>query len=107
MRSLARTDLAPLCTRSGPGMDQVLYDMPTVAGWPSNQGWVSSGTWLSRVNFAARVVAGEHSHPDPVAAVQTQLDGVVGTDTAAVINAGTSDADKWYALLASPEFQLK
>jgi uncharacterized protein (DUF1800 family) len=107
MRSLARPGLAPLCMRSGPGMDQVLYDMPTVAGWPSNQGWVSSGAWLSRVNFAARVVAAEHSYPDPVAAVQTQLDGVVGTDTAAVIDAGQSDADKWYALLASPEFQLK
>jgi uncharacterized protein (DUF1800 family) len=107
MRSLDRPDLAALCMQSGPGMDQVLYDMPTVAGWPSNQGWVSSASWLSRVNFAARAVAAQHSYPDPVAAVQTQLDGVVGPDTAAVINADSSDADKWYALLASPEFQLK
>jgi uncharacterized protein (DUF1800 family) len=107
MRVLHRPDLAALCVQSAPGMDQVLYDMPTVAGWPSNQGWVSSGSWLSRVNFAARVVAAEHSYPDPVAAVQTQLDGVVGLDTAAVFNAGPSDTDKWYALLACPEFQLK
>jgi hypothetical protein len=39
--------------------------------------------------------------------VRTQLDGVVGPDTAAVFNASESDGDRWYALLASPEFQLK
>jgi uncharacterized protein (DUF1800 family) len=107
MRSLSRPDLAPKCEESGDGMDQILYDMPTVAGWPSNQGWVSSGAWLARLNFAATVVATQSSFPDPVAAVHTQLDGVVGPDTAAVFNASESDGDRWYALLASPEFQLK
>jgi uncharacterized protein (DUF1800 family) len=107
MRALGRPGLAAQCAESGEGMDQILYDMPTVAGWPSNQGWVSSGAWLARLNFAATVVASESTFPDPVAAVQTQLDGVVGPDTAAVFNASKSDGDRWYALLASPEFQLK
>lgn len=107
MRALSRPDLAAMCVQSAPGMDQILYDMPTVAGWPSNQGWVSSGTWLSRVNFAAGVVATEQRFPDPVAAVHTHLDGVVGPDTATVFNARQGAGDKWYALLASPEFQLK
>jgi hypothetical protein len=53
------------------------------------------------------VVASGQSFPDPVAAVQTQLDGVVGPATAAVFNASESDGDRWYALLACPEFQLK
>jgi uncharacterized protein (DUF1800 family) len=107
MRSLDRPDLAGLCMQSAPGMDQVLYDMPTVAGWPSNQGWVSSGSWLARLNFASGVVATQATFPDPVDAIRVQLDGVVGPDTAAVFNASQSDADRWYALLASPEFQLK
>jgi uncharacterized protein (DUF1800 family) len=107
MRALSRPDLAARCESAGAGMDQILYDMPTVAGWPSNQGWVSSGAWLARLNFASAVVATDGAFPDPVAAVQTQLDGVVGLGTAAVFNASTSDADRWYALLASPEFQLK
>lgn len=107
MRALSRPGLAAKCEESGEGMDQILYDMPTVAGWPSNQGWVSSGAWLARLNFAATVVASESTFPDPVAAVHTQLDGVVGPDTAAVFNASKSDGDRWYALLASPEFQLK
>ena len=88
-------------------MDQILYDMPTVAGWPSNQGWVSSGAWLARLNFANAVVATQETFPNPVDAIRVQLDGVVGPDTAAVFNASRSDADQWYALLASPEFQLK
>jgi uncharacterized protein (DUF1800 family) len=107
LRALSRPELAAKCETAGESMDQILYDMPTVAGWPSNQGWVSSGAWLARMNFAADVVAGGTSLPDPVAAVRTQLDGVVGPDTADVFNAGESDADRWYALLASPEFQLK
>jgi uncharacterized protein (DUF1800 family) len=81
--------------------------MPTVAGWPSNQGWVSSGAWLARLNFAAAAIASERTFPDPVDAVKVQLDGVVGPDTATVFNASEGDGDRWYALLASPEFQLK
>ncbi|MHB8490397.1 MAG: DUF1800 domain-containing protein [Candidatus Dormibacteria bacterium] len=107
MRALGSPNLAAMCVRSGAAMDQILYDMPTVAGWPSNQGWVSSGAWLARVNFAAGVIASQPSFPDPVDAVHTQLDGVVGPDTATVFNASPSDGDRWYALLASPEFQLK
>ncbi len=107
MRALGRPDLAASCVRSGVSMDQILYDMPTVAGWPSNQGWVSSGAWLARLNFANTVVATQGTFPDPADAIRVQLDGVVGPDTAAVFNASPSDADRWYALLASPEFQLK
>jgi uncharacterized protein (DUF1800 family) len=107
MRALNSPSLAAMCMRSGAAMDQILYDMPTVAGWPSNQGWVSSGAWLARLNFAAGVIASQRSFPDPVDAVHTQLDGVVGPDTASVFNASQSDGDRWYALLASPEFQLK
>ncbi len=107
MRALSAPSLAALCVRSGAAMDQILYDMPTVAGWPSNQGWVSSGSWLARLNFAAGVIASQRSFPDAVDAVHTQLDGVVGPDTASVFNASQTDGDRWYALLASPEFQLK
>jgi uncharacterized protein (DUF1800 family) len=107
MRALGRSSLAAMCVQAGAAMDQILYDMPTVAGWPSNQAWVSSGAWLARLNFAAGVIASVSSFPDPVAAFHTQLDGVVGSDTASVFNASRSDGDRWYALLASPEFQLK
>jgi uncharacterized protein (DUF1800 family) len=107
MRALSRADLASAAMKSGAEMDQILYDMPTVAGWPANQGWVSSCGWLARLNFASTVVSKQQSFPDPVHAVQTQLDSVVGPDTAVVFNAGQTAADRWYALLSSPEFHLK
>jgi uncharacterized protein (DUF1800 family) len=107
MRALGRADLAAQAVVAGPSMDQILYDPPTVGGWPLNGAWVSSSSWLSRLNFAAYTVQTGKSFPDPVAAVKNQLDDSVGPDTAAVFNASQSAGDRWYALLASPEFQLK
>jgi uncharacterized protein (DUF1800 family) len=107
MRLLGKPDLAPQAVAAGPAMDQVLYDPPTVGGWPANGGWVSSSAWLGRLNFAAYAVQNATSLPDPGKAVQNVLDGTVGPDTAAVYNASGADSDRWYAILASPEFQLK
>jgi uncharacterized protein (DUF1800 family) len=72
-----------------------------------NAGWISSSAMLARVNFAQAVVNRGGSMPDPTQAVQTHLDGVVGADTARVFDASTTVADRWYAILGSPEFQLK
>jgi uncharacterized protein (DUF1800 family) len=107
MRALNRPQLASIAVRSAAGMDQVLYDPPNVAGWPSNAGWVSSSTLLSRINFATAATARVVAFPDVTAAVRTQLDGVLGAATAGAITAAHTDADRWFALLASPEFQLK
>ncbi|HXA30132.1 MAG TPA: DUF1800 domain-containing protein [Candidatus Angelobacter sp.] len=108
MRALQRPDLALQAVNAGGGMDQVLYDMPTVAGWPVNGGWVSSSSWLARVNFAQTAVSARGAAlPDVRTAVHAQLDGVVGPDTADVLNHAVTDTDRWYALLASPEFHLK
>jgi uncharacterized protein (DUF1800 family) len=107
MRALRRPALAQQAAAAGSGMDQILYDPPTVAGWPVNGGWVSSSAWLARVNFAQTAVATPGTLPDLRTAVQAQLDGVVGPDTAAVLNGAATDSDRWYALLASPEFHLK
>ena len=77
-------------------------------GWPSNSGWVSSSTLLARINFAtAATTRAADAARCPAAAVRTQLDSVLGTDTAAAFKAAHTDADRWFALLAGPEFQLK
>jgi uncharacterized protein (DUF1800 family) len=109
MRAMQRPQLAPQAATAGATMDQVLYDPPNVAGWPLNAGWVSSSAWLARLNFAQTALAmhGGGALPDVHSAVQAQLDGVVGPDTAAVLKAAATDTDRWYALLASPEFHLK
>ena len=109
MRATGRNQLARQAVVAGAGMDQVLYDPPTVAGWPVNGGWLSSSAMLARVNFAETALAPAQAAalPDAHRAVQTQLDGVLSPSTAAVLAAAHTDTDRWYALLASPEFQLK
>ena len=107
MRALGRPELTAQAALAGAGMAQVLYDPPNVAGWPNNAGWIASSTWLARLNFAAQATAHPLTLPDPSTAQKYQLDGVVGADTSAQYRAATSDADRWYAVLSSPEFNLK
>ncbi|MBV8195997.1 MAG: DUF1800 domain-containing protein [Candidatus Dormibacteraeota bacterium] len=107
MRALGRPDLATACVRAGAGMGQALYDMPTVAGWPPNQAWISSSALLARINFAWHAIATHDRLPDSGAALQTLLDGVASDATRSALNAARSESQRWYALLASPEFQLK
>ena len=107
MRTLDRPDLAAAAAAAAPGMDQVLYDPPNVAGWPANSGWISSSALLARVNFATAATAASHATSDPTAAVRTQLDNVLSPSTASALQAATTDSDRWFSVLASPEFQLK
>lgn len=107
MRALQRPGLLKTAARSAAGMDQVLYDPPSVAGWPTNSGWVSSSTLLTRINFATAATTRLSGAPDPGGAITTQLDNVLSPTTAAALAAAHTDSDRWFALLASPEFQLK
>jgi uncharacterized protein (DUF1800 family) len=107
MRALNRPELAPTAVRSSAGMDQVLYDPPNVAGWPSNSGWISSSSLLARVNFATAATTRTAAFPDVSAVVRTQLDSVLGSDTGTALTAARTDVDRWFTLLASPEFHLK
>lgn len=107
MRALGMPELTAQAALAGAGMAQVLYDPPNVAGWPNNAGWIASSTWLARLNFAAQATAHPLALPSPSTAQRYQLDGVVGADTSAQYRAATTDADRWYAVLSSPEFNLK
>ncbi|HEX6539217.1 MAG TPA: DUF1800 family protein [Candidatus Dormibacteraeota bacterium] len=107
MRALNRPQLAAAAASAGTAMGQLLYDPPNVGGWPANGAWIASSTWLARLNFAAQATARPLGLPSPSTAQHSQLDGVVGADTRAVYRAAATDADRWYAVLSSPEFQLK
>lgn len=107
MRALGRPELTAQAALAGAGMAQVLYDPPNVAGWPVNAGWITSSTWLARLNFAAQATSHAVALPSPSTAQRYQLDGVLGGDTAAQYRAAATDADRWYAVLSSPEFHLK
>ncbi len=109
------------------GMDQRLFEPPSVAGWPGGEAWLSSGTFFGRVNFldaflyprgrpiAIPALAGE---PTAEATVDAALGSLVDDDIApgsrdslyafaTTVPAGPERvAAVAYLVLASPEYQL-
>jgi uncharacterized protein (DUF1800 family) len=107
-RALGATSLAKLVVAAGSGMGQSLFDPPDVGGWPNNAAWISSNTVVERVNFVTLALA-QTKGPLPSAtdAAKTHLDGVVGPQTAKLLNQAPDERTRWFVTLASPEFQLK
>jgi uncharacterized protein (DUF1800 family) len=89
------------------GMGQMPFDPPDVGGWPNNDAWVSSNTWMSRVNFATQLVTAKGGLPSASDAHKQHLDGVLSPGTVKLLNQATDDKNRWFVVLASPEFQLK
>jgi uncharacterized protein (DUF1800 family) len=87
-------------------MGQSLFDPPDVGGWPNNQAWISSSTALARVNFASGALD-QLSAPPSFDRGLAQIDGVLGPQTAKLLNQTSDQRQRWFLLLASPEFQLK
>jgi uncharacterized protein (DUF1800 family) len=54
-RSATRRSRAVIAGQ-GQGMGQMLFDPPSVGGWPENESWVSSNTMLARANFVTSAV---------------------------------------------------
>jgi uncharacterized protein (DUF1800 family) len=107
MVALGRPDLAAEAGRTAAAMDQQLYAPPNVAGWPTGPGWVSSSTLLTRINFAVVATSKLTAAPTSADAVANQLDSVLSPATAVAMDSAHTESDRWFVLLASPEFQLK
>jgi len=107
-RALGTNSLGKLIAGSGSGMGQTLFDPPDVNGWPNNESWISSNTVVERVNFVtAAMTQSKAVLPSASDAVHVQLDGVLSSQTATLLNQAADDRARWFITLASPEFQLK
>ncbi len=106
-KAMGDKTLGRLILGSASGMGQVLFDPPSVGGWPENESWISSNTMLSRANFVTGVVNSVKNVPASVNAHQTYLDGVLSSQTLALLNQTSDDKRRWAVIFASPEFQLK
>jgi hypothetical protein len=62
---------------------------------------------LYRANFVTSAIAATRTLPSASDAVLRHLDGVMGPRTAAELGAARDDRQRWFTVLASPEFQLK
>jgi uncharacterized protein (DUF1800 family) len=113
--------------QSAAGMDQRLFEPPSVAGWPGGEAWLSSGTFFGRVNFLDAFLF-PRGRPIALPALEGQttvealvdtalgalVDGDIGEGAreslyayAATVPAGPERAAAVaYLVLASPEYQL-
>ena len=106
-KALGATNLSRTMVGFGPMLGQNLFDPPSVAGWGDNASWISSNTMLQRANFASTVLGQIRALPSAAKAHDRQLDGVLGPGTVQELNNSRDDRSRWFAVFASPEFQLK
>jgi uncharacterized protein (DUF1800 family) len=106
-KALGDRTLTRLIAGQGQGMGQLLFDPPSVGGWPQNESWISSNTMLARANFVTSAVQAVKKLPSAGNAHNTQIDGVMSAQTLKLLNQAMDDRRRWSILLASPEFQLK
>ena len=107
LKAVKAPELSQLAVQGGGGMGQNLFDVPDVGGWPVNEAWISSNTVLSRVNFVTGLLNGLKSVPPSSQAPAQHLESVVSPATAQLLNGASDDRERWFIVLASPEFQLK
>jgi uncharacterized protein (DUF1800 family) len=100
-------DTVDLMLGYGDSTGEVLFSPPNVAGWPPNRGWISPATVLARLNFVGQLTSGIDPLPAAGDAANVYLEGALGDSTRRRLGAATTEKERWLALLASPEFQLK
>lgn len=114
--------------QSASGMDQRLFEPPSVAGWPGGEVWLSSATFFGRVNFLDAFLYPRRGRPIAIPALANLttpetvvdealnrlVDGNVSSDAReslyaharTVSNPQDRAAAVAYLVLASPEYQL-
>ncbi|MFZ0216029.1 MAG: DUF1800 family protein, partial [Candidatus Dormiibacterota bacterium] len=107
LKALQAPQLATLAVQSAPDLGQALFDPPDVSGWPQNDAWISSNQMLMRVDFVTKALLRLRSLPASKSALSQQLDGVLAPPTASALRKAASEQQRWFLLLAGPEFQLK
>lgn len=106
-KALEAPQLTKLVIGSGDGMGQMLFDPPSVGGWPDNASWISSSTMLARINFVTAALAQSKKLPSATDAHAQFLDSTLSAQTLAMLNAAPDDRRRWAAVLCCAEFQLK
>ena len=113
--------------RTAAGMDQRLFEPPSVAGWPGGEVWLSSGSFFGRVNYLDAFLF-PRGRPIPIPALDTLADAEALVDAAlsVLVDNAVSDESREslyayassvtdtreraaavaYLVLASPEYQL-
>ena len=106
-KALGATNLSGTIRQYGPALGQSMFDPPSVAGWTDGPTWISSNTMLQRANFVTAALGSMRTPPSALRAHERHLDSVLAQGTVNEFNLARDDRSRWFAVFASPEFQLK
>jgi uncharacterized protein (DUF1800 family) len=106
-KALGATNLSATIRQYGSTLGQNMFDPPSVAGWGDGATWISSNTMLQRANFVTAAIGSIRTAPSAARAHERHLDNVLAQGTVNEFNLARDDKSRWFALFASPEFQLK
>jgi len=106
-KALGATNLSGTIRQYGSTLGQNMFDPPSVAGWGDGATWISSNTMLQRANFVTAAIASMRTTPSAARAHERHLDSVLAQGTVNEFNLARDDKSRWFAVFASPEFQLK
>src|SRR5207249_11115955 len=91
----------------GSTLGQNMFDPPSVAGWGEGASWISSNTMLQRANFVTAALGTLRATPSAARAHERHLDSVLAQGKIGRAHVARDDKSRWFAVFASPEFQLK
>jgi len=106
-KALGATNLSGTIRQYGSTLGQNMFDPPSVAGWGDGASWISSNTMLQRANFVTAALGTMRTVPSAARAHERHLDSVLAQGTVNELNLARDDKSRWFAVFASPEFQLK
>lgn len=106
-KALGATNLSGTIRQYGSTLGQNMFDPPSVAGWGDGATWISSNTMLQRANFVTAALGTLRTAPSAARAHERHLDAVLAQGTVNELNLARDDKSRWFAVFASPEFQLK
>jgi uncharacterized protein (DUF1800 family) len=106
-KALGATNISGTIRQYGSPLGQNMFDPPSVAGWGDGAAWISSNTMLQRANFVTAALAALRAAPSAARAHERHLDSVLAQGTVNELNLARDDKSRWFAVFASPEFQLK
>jgi uncharacterized protein (DUF1800 family) len=106
-KALGATNLSGTIRQYGPTLGQNMFDPPSVAGWGDGATWISSNTMLQRANFVTAALGTLRTAPSAARAHERHLDAILAQGTVNELNLARDDKSRWFAVFASPEFQLK
>jgi uncharacterized protein (DUF1800 family) len=106
-KALGATNLSGTIRQYGSTLGQNMFDPPSVAGWGEGASWISSNTMLQRANFVTAALGTMRTTPSAARAHERHLDSVLAQGTVNELNLARDDKSRWFAVFASPEFQLK